>query len=39
MAFHEELAGQPAADVVIEEAVLSFLARYAPTPDSPAPPA
>ncbi|MFR0355186.1 TetR/AcrR family transcriptional regulator [Streptomyces sediminimaris] len=30
MAFEEETAVQPDAEVVIEEAVLSFLARYAP---------
>ncbi|MEU2358987.1 TetR/AcrR family transcriptional regulator [Streptomyces misionensis] len=32
MAFEEETAVQPAAEVVIEEAVLSFLARYASGP-------
>ncbi|MFI0242086.1 TetR/AcrR family transcriptional regulator [Streptomyces sp. NPDC016845] len=36
MAFEEETAVQPAAEVVIEEAVLSFLARYAPASDGPA---
>ncbi len=30
MAFTEEVAGQPAAEVVIEEAVRTFLARYGP---------
>lgn len=39
MAFDEETAVQPSADVVIEEAVLSFLARYAPAPHGPARPA
>ncbi|WP_037853492.1 TetR/AcrR family transcriptional regulator [Streptomyces sp. NRRL S-340] len=36
MAFETETAGQPSADVVIEEAVRTFLARYAPAPDGPA---
>ncbi|TWF89732.1 TetR/AcrR family transcriptional regulator [Streptomyces capillispiralis] len=36
MAFEEETAGQPPADVVIEEAVRTFLARYALAPDEPA---
>lgn len=35
MAFEEETNSQPAAEVVIEEAVLSFLARYAPAPHGP----
>jgi len=38
MAFDEETAIQPAAEVVIEEAVLSFLARYAPPSHGPARP-
>lgn len=38
MAFEEETAVQPDADVVIEEAVISFLARYAPASDSQARP-
>lgn len=36
MAFEEETAVQPDADVVIEEAVRTFLARYAPAPHDPA---
>ncbi|GAA0231019.1 TetR/AcrR family transcriptional regulator [Actinomadura nitritigenes] len=36
MAFEEEVAVQPSAEVVIEEAVLTFLARYAPAPHGPA---
>lgn len=36
MAFEGETAVQPDADVVIEEAVRTFLARYAPAPDGPA---
>jgi AcrR family transcriptional regulator len=32
MAFEEEIADQPPAELVIEEAVLTFLARYAPAP-------
>ncbi|WP_330336000.1 TetR/AcrR family transcriptional regulator [Streptomyces sp. NBC_00557] len=39
MAFEEEIAGQPSADVVIEEAVRTFLARYAPVPHDPSRPA
>ncbi|MFJ9153463.1 TetR/AcrR family transcriptional regulator [Streptomyces sp. NPDC102270] len=39
MAFEEETAVPPDAEVVIEEAVLSFLARYAPVSDSQAQPA
>ncbi|MBO2463571.1 TetR/AcrR family transcriptional regulator [Actinomadura violacea] len=39
MAFEEEVAVQPSAEVVIEEAVLGFLARYAPASHEPAPPA
>jgi AcrR family transcriptional regulator len=39
MGFEEETAVQPAPDVVIEEAVRSFMARYAPAPDGPARPA
>jgi AcrR family transcriptional regulator len=39
MAFEEEIAGQPSAEVVIEEAVRTFLARYAPAPDTSARPA
>ncbi|MDL4816572.1 TetR/AcrR family transcriptional regulator [Actinomadura opuntiae] len=39
MAFEEEIAVQPSAEVVIEEAVISFLARYAPEPHGPARPA
>lgn len=39
MAFEEEVAVQPPAEVVIEEAVLSFLARYAPASRDPARPA
>ncbi|GAA1845296.1 TetR/AcrR family transcriptional regulator [Actinomadura bangladeshensis] len=36
MAFEEEVAAQPSAEVVIEEAVLSFLARYGPASHGPA---
>jgi TetR/AcrR family transcriptional regulator of autoinduction and epiphytic fitness len=32
MAFNEEVAGQPATDTVINDAVRMFLARYAPAP-------
>jgi AcrR family transcriptional regulator len=39
MAFEQEVSVQPDAEVVIEEAVRSFLARYAPAPDKPARPA
>ncbi|MEF9521186.1 TetR/AcrR family transcriptional regulator [Streptomyces sp. RB13] len=35
MAFEEEVAGQAPPEVVIEEAVLTFLARYAPAADGP----
>ncbi|MFI0898123.1 TetR/AcrR family transcriptional regulator [Streptomyces sp. NPDC020983] len=35
MAFEEEIALQPDAEAVVEEAVRTFLARYAPAPDSP----
>jgi AcrR family transcriptional regulator len=34
MAFEEETAVQPDGEVVVEEAVRTFLARYAPAPDS-----
>ncbi|GAA3722502.1 TetR/AcrR family transcriptional regulator [Streptomyces tremellae] len=36
MAFEEETIAQPAAEVVIVEAVRTFLARYAPAPHDPA---
>ncbi|WP_435172137.1 TetR/AcrR family transcriptional regulator [Actinacidiphila sp. bgisy145] len=39
MAFEEETTAQPAAEVVIEEAVRVFLARYAPGPNAPGRPA
>jgi TetR/AcrR family transcriptional regulator, regulator of autoinduction and epiphytic fitness len=39
MAFEEETTAQPAAEVVIEEAVRTFLARYAPAPHDPPRPA
>ncbi|MGW3955723.1 TetR/AcrR family transcriptional regulator C-terminal domain-containing protein [Streptomyces sp. NPDC004752] len=39
MAFEDEVADQSSAEVVIEEAVLTFLARYAPAPEGPARPA
>ncbi|MER6526164.1 TetR/AcrR family transcriptional regulator [Streptomyces sp. NPDC001508] len=39
MAFEDEAADQPSAQVVVEEAVLTFLARYSPAPDGPARPA
>jgi TetR/AcrR family transcriptional regulator of autoinduction and epiphytic fitness len=39
MAFEDETSGLPSAEVVIEEAVLTFLARYAPAPEDPARPA
>lgn len=39
MAFGEEVAVQPSAQVVIDEAVHTFLARYAPAPHGPAQPA
>lgn len=39
MAFEEETTAQPAAETVIEEAVRTFLARYAPAPHAPTRPA